>query len=142
MSTAVPDTKRGEAPKKSLGKLIADVPTLVGQLIRDEIDQIKKELTAKLSSLGIGVGLLAGAAFFGFFLFAVLLTAAILGLAVVFPGWLAALIVAGVLLIIVIVLALLGIKKLKKGVPPVPEKTIDSVKHDVRAIKGMGKYDH
>ena len=137
------DTKQSEpSSRKSLGKLIADVPSLVGQLIRDELDQIKKELVTKLSSLGIGVGLLAGAAFVGFFLFAVLIAAAILGLAVVLPGWLAALIVAAVLLIIAGILALIGISKLKKGVPPVPEKSITSVKNDVRAIKGMGKYDH
>ena len=136
------DTNRETAPKRSLVKLIADVPGLVGQLIRDELDQIKKEIVGKLSNLGIGVGLLAGAAFVGFFLLAVLITAAILGLAVVLPGWLAALIVAAVLLVIAAILALLGINKLKKGVPPVPEESINSVKNDVRAIKGMGKYDH
>jgi predicted phage tail protein len=128
--------------KKSLLKLIADVPGLVGQLIRDELDQIKQEIVGKLKALGIGVGLFAAAAFFGFFLFAVLLTAAVLGLAVVFPGWLAALIVAGGLLVIIVILVLVGMNKLKKGVPPMPEKSIDSVKDDVRAIKGMGKYDH
>ncbi|BDI21288.1 phage holin family protein [Herbiconiux sp. L3-i23] len=136
------DTDGADVRKKSLGKLIADVPGLVGQLIRDEIDQIKKELVSKLTALGIGVGLFAAAAFLGFFLFAVLLAAAILGLAVVFPGWLAALIVAGALLVIIVILVLIGVARLKKGVPPVPEETIKSVKNDVRAIKGMGKYDH
>jgi MFS family permease len=118
------------------------VPGLVGQLVRDELDQIKREITGKLKSLGIATGLFAAAAFFGFFLFAVLLAAAVLGLAEVFPGWLAALMVAGVLLIIVVILALVGVSRLKKGVPPLPEESIDSVKNDVRAIKGMGKYDH
>ncbi|MCU1570226.1 MAG: phage holin family protein [Naasia sp.] len=130
-----------QTDRKSLLQLIADVPGLVGQLIRDEIEQIKKEVTGKLTELGIGVGFFAGAAFFGFFLFAVLLTAAILGLAVVFPGWLAALMVAFVLLVIVVVLVLLGMKRVKKGVPPTPEDSIESVKNDVRAFKGMGKYD-
>jgi predicted phage tail protein len=138
----VTDTDSRDARKKSLGQLIADVPTLVGQLIRDELDQIKKELVGKLKALGIGVGLFAAAAFFGFFLFAVLLTAAILGLSVVFPGWLSALIVAGVLLVIIVVLVLVGLSRVKRGVPPMPEDSIKSVKNDVRAIKGMGKYDH
>ncbi|MFD1715189.1 phage holin family protein [Amnibacterium flavum] len=137
---AVPEAD--DVRKKSLVKLIADVPGLVGQLIRDELDQIKKELVAKLTALGIGVGLFAGAAFIGFFLFAVLIAAAILGLAVVFPGWLAALIVAAFLLVVAVILVLIGLAKVKKGVPPVPEDSIDSVKSDVRAIKGMGKYDH
>ena len=127
--------------RKSVFALIGELPGIVSTLIRDEIEQIKKEVTGKLTELGIGVGFFAGAAFIGFFLFAVLLTAAILGLAVVFPGWLAALIVAFVLLVIAVVLVLLGMKRVKKGVPPTPEDSIKSVKNDVRAYKGMGKYD-
>lgn len=141
-SVAVPppeDTQ--DRSRKSIFQLIGDLPGLVGQLIRDEIAQIKKELTDKLKEVGIGVGLFAAAAFFGFFLFAVLLTAAILGLAVVLPAWLAALIVAAVLFVIMAVLVLIGVNRLKKGVPPLPEQSIESVKDDVRAIKGMGKYD-
>lgn len=129
------------AKKKSLLTLIGDLPTLVGTLIRDEIEQIKRELTEKLKSLGIGVGFFAGAAFFGFFAFAVLIATAILGIAEALPAWLAALIVAVVLLAITAILVLIGVRKLKKGVPPVPEKSIESVKNDVRAIKGMGNYD-
>ncbi|MCU1437370.1 MAG: conserved rane protein [Naasia sp.] len=141
-SVAVPpEDIHAEGRKKSIFQLVGDLPGLVGQLIRDEIAQIKKELTDKLKELGIGVGLFAAAAFFGFFLFAVLLAAAILGLAVALPAWLAALIVAAVLLVIMVVLVLIGVARLKKGVPPMPEQSIESVKDDVRAIKGMGKYD-
>jgi uncharacterized membrane protein len=141
-STTTRDSAAGSAAKKkSLLTLIGDLPTLVGTLIRDEIEQIKKELTEKLKSLGIGVGFFAGAAFFGFFAFAVLVAAAILGIAEALPGWLAALIVAVVLLLITAILVLVGVRKLKKGVPPVPEKSIESVMNDVRAIKGMGNYD-
>lgn len=128
--------------RKSLIKLIADVPGMVGTLIRGEIDQIKKEITAKLTAIGVGVGLFAAAAFLGFFVFATLVAAAVLGIAEALPAWLAALIVAGVLLIIAVVLALIGMNRLKKGVPPLPEKSIESVKDDVKALKGMGKYDH
>ncbi|THG29429.1 phage holin family protein [Naasia lichenicola] len=129
------------AKKKSLIALIGDLPGLVGSLIRDEIEQIKKELTAKLVSLGIGAGLFAGAAFFAFFAFAVLIAAAVLGIATALPGWLAALIVAVALLVITAILVLIGLRKVKKGVPPVPEQAIESVKNDVRAIKGVGNYD-
>jgi cytochrome c biogenesis protein CcdA len=79
---------------------------------------------------------LVGAALFGFFLLAVLITAGVLGLATVVAPWLAALIVAAVLLVITGVLALLGVKALKKGVPPVPQQAVDSVKADVAALKG------
>ena len=140
-SGAVPVPPRDDGRKKSLIQLIGDVPSLVGQLIRDEIDQIKKELTEKLTKLGVGAGLFAGAAFFGFFAFAVLVATAILALALVLPAWLAALIVAVLLLLVTGALAFLGLRQVKKGVPPVPQESIQSVKDDVRAFKGMGKYD-
>jgi uncharacterized membrane protein YqjE len=141
-SGAVPVPPRGDDPKrKSLIQLIGDVPALVSQLIRDEIEQIKKELSEKAKKLGLGAGLFAGAAFFGFFAFAVFLATAILVLAIWLPAWLSALIVLVVLLAIAAVLALLGMREVKKGVPPTPEQSLESVKNDVRAIKGMGKYD-
>jgi hypothetical protein len=141
MATAVPVEDVKDPRKKGLFGLIADVPALVGQLIRGEIEQIKKELIGKLTELGIGAGLFAGAALFGFFALAVLITTAILGLAVVLPAWLSALIVAVLLLIIAGVLAFIGLRRVKKGVPPVPQESLESVKTDVRAIKGMGNYD-
>jgi len=36
------------------------------------------------------------------------------------------------------VFALLGVKALKKGVPPVPEKAVENVKADVAALRGQG----
>jgi len=71
----------------------------------------------------------------------VLLAAAVLGIATALPAWLAALIVAGALLLITAILVLIGVNQLKRGVPPVPEETIASVKEDVNAIKGIGKRD-
>jgi len=138
---SVPLPPREDGKKKSLIQLVGEVPGLVSQLIRDEIEQIKKELGEKLKRLGLGAGLFAGAAFFGFFAFAVFLAVAILVLAIWLPAWAAALIVLVVLLVLAAVLALLGLREVKKGVPPVPEESIQSVKDDVRAFKGMGKYD-
>ncbi|BDZ45426.1 phage holin family protein [Naasia aerilata] len=135
------DRQRVDGKKKSLIQLIGDVPGLLSQLVQDEIAQIKQELGEKAKKLGLGAGLFAGAAFFGFFAFAVFLTVAILVLAIWLPAWAAALIVLVVLLILAAVLALLGLREVKKGVPPTPEESLKSVKDDVRAIKGMGKYD-
>lgn len=125
--------------KRPLLKLIRDLPRLLVELIRDELEQLKQEMLAKLKYAGIGVGLLVVAAVFGFFLLAVLITAAVLAFALIVPGWLAALIVAAILLVIALVLALIGVAQLKKGAPPAPEETIRSVKKDVNAIKGTGK---
>lgn len=127
--------------KKSVFKLIGELPNLITTLIRDEIEQIKREAISRLKSAGIGIGLFAGAAVFAYFAFFVLLTAAILGLANALPPWLSALIIGVLLLIIAVVLALIGLSRVKKGVPPVPKEAVDSVKDDVKAFKGVGNYD-
>jgi hypothetical protein len=129
----------GSAPKRSLFALLADVPRLIVDLFRQEIESLKQELIDKAKNAGIGIGLLATAAAFAFFLLGVLVTAAILGLATVFAPWLAALIVAGALLIITAVLALVGVSTLKRGMPPAPTQTIESIKDDVRVIKGTSR---
>ena len=70
----------------------------------------------------------------------VLLTAAILALTLTgLPGWAAALIVAAALLIVAVILGLIGYRILKRGVPPLPTESIESIKRDIRAIKGIGK---
>lgn len=132
------DPTRGREHKRSLFGLIGSLPTLVVELVKSELDQLKRELLRKLKHAGIGVGLLVAAAVFAFFAAGVLTAAAILGLAVVLPGWLAALIVAALLLVIVGVLVALGVRELRKGNPE-PTETISSVKRDLRVIKGTTK---
>ena len=125
--------------KRSLIELVTSIPTLVADLVTREIDLLKAEMLAKLKALGVGAGLIAGALIILLGMLGVLLTAAILALSQVMPGWLAALLVAAVLLIIAVILGLIGYRVLKKGIPPVPTESIDSLKRDYRAIKGIGK---
>jgi uncharacterized membrane protein YqjE len=134
-----PKTDPQREPKRSLAALIADVPRLLGELVRGEVESLKKEMLAKLATAGIGVGLFVGAALFALFALMVLIAAAILGFAEVLPAWAAALIVAGILLIITAILVAAGVSLVKKGTPPAPTETIESIKSDVRAIKGTRK---
>lgn len=132
------DSHRERAKRRSLIGLIASLPGLVVELVKSELDQLKQEMLRKLKHAGIGVGLFAAAAVFGFFAVGVLTAAAILGLAVVVPGWLAALIVAALLLVFVAIFVLLGLNQLKKSNPE-PTETISSVRRDVKVIKGTAK---
>lgn len=125
-----------KSARQSLGGLLKELPDRISRLVRSEIQLAKLEITTKIKAAGVGAGMLAVAAFFALVAFAALVAAAIMGLANVVPDWLAAIIVAVVFLILAAVLALLGVKKLKKGIPPVPEDSIDSVKADVRAVTG------
>jgi hypothetical protein len=138
MASAAPG---GSAPrKKSVFALIAEIPTLVTDLVQREIELVKTELIAKLKALGVGAGVLAAALLVLLAMIGVLLTAAIFALTLTgLPGWAAALIVAGALFIIAVILGLIGYSILKRGVPPIPTESIDSIKRDIRAIKGIGK---
>jgi hypothetical protein len=126
-------------PKRSLFTLIADLPGLVSDLIAAEIEQLKAELKQKFTALGVGAGLIAGAAVVLLFMVGVLLTAAILALSLVMPGWLAALLVAVVLLLIAALLGWIGYRKLQAGMPPVPTETIASLQKDLNVVRGVGK---
>jgi len=127
-------------PKRSLFSLIADLPGYFMDLVRSEIEQLKKELVTRLAQAGIGIGLLLAAATVLFFALAVFITAAILGLSEVLAPWAAALIVGGGLLVITAILVAIGLASLKRGSQG-PTESIDSIKKDVRAIQGIGKRD-
>lgn len=104
-------------------------------LVQQEVKLAQLELTAKAKRAGVGAGALAGAAMLGYFAVMVLLAAAVLGLATVFSGWLSALIVAGGLLLLALVLALVGKSFLGKVGPPTPTAALASTKADVAALK-------
>ena len=124
---------------RSLFGLVGDVPKLVKELVTGELNLLKAEMLTKAKIFGLAAGLLVGALVIVLYAIGVLLTAAVMGLATVMPAWLAALVIAVVMLIVAGILGLLGWKRLKKGLPLTPKRTIDSVKNDVNAVKGLGK---
>lgn len=136
---AEPGTAGKSAPKRSLLSLVTDIPALIQELFHREVELLKAEVIAKLKSLGVGAGLIAGAAVLLLFMIGTLLTAAILALGQVIPGWLAALLVSLLLLIIAVIVGLIGYRILKRGIPPVPKEAIGSLQKDYRAIRGIGK---
>ena len=119
----------------STGQLISQLTDQISRLVRDEARLAQAEVTQKAKRLGIGAGLFGGAGLFAFFGVAVLITTAILALDLVLPAWLAALIVAVILLAIAGVLALVGKKDVQKGTPPVPTEAIASTKTDIATVK-------
>lgn len=127
--------------RRSVANLAGNLPGLAITLAKDELEQAKGELAAKAKFGGTGAGLFAVVAFFAVTLWAVLIAAAILGLNTAFAPWLSALIVAGILLILMIILALVAISLFKKMKGVTPEATVESLKQDVNALKGLGKYE-
>lgn len=125
--------------RRGLLGLIGQLPGQISRLVRDELRAAQAELVAKLSEAGIGAGFVAGGALFALLALQVLIATGILGLATVLPAWLSALIVGIVLMIGAAIFILIGTRRLKKGVPPLPTEAIESVKADIRTVKGVNR---
>jgi uncharacterized membrane protein YqjE len=125
--------------RHSTGDLVKELSDQTTTLVRKEIELAKAELTEKGKVLGAGAGLLGAAAVVGLLTLGVL-TALILSLldkAMDFS--LAALIVAIVYAAVGTVLGLAGRDRMREGMPPAPEETVETVKEDVQWAKSQAK---
>jgi hypothetical protein len=122
---------RDESVGALVGQLTDDIRTLVSK----ELELAKAELAIKGKRAGVGAGLLGGGGVLGLLAAGALTTAIIAGLNEVVDLWLAALIVALVYGVIAAVLALRGKNKVQEATPPVPQRTMNSVKEDVKWLK-------
>ncbi|MDH6423500.1 phage holin family protein [Aurantimicrobium minutum] len=129
-----------ENTERSLFALLRDLPGLLMDLVRAEFEQLKREMARKLKSLGIGAILVVIALVLLSFLTFTLLLAGIFALALVMPPWAAALTVSGLLLLVILILVGAAAVQFKKGSPPLPTETFDSVVKDAHAVKGDDDY--
>jgi uncharacterized membrane protein YqjE len=117
------------------GELLSRLSQQTTDLVRQEIELAKAELTEKGKRAGVGAGMFGGAGLFGVFAFAALTTAIVAALDLAMPLWAAALIVTVVYGIVAAVLAQRGRQKVQDVGAPMPEQTKDSVKEDVQWAK-------
>lgn len=123
------------AESDTTGQLIATATDQLGQLVRQEMALARAELTQNAKRAGTGAGLFGGAGLVALYGLAVLVAAAVIGLGLALPLWLAALIVGLALLGVAGVMALVGKKQVTTATPPA-EHTMDNIKADVQAVKG------
>jgi MFS family permease len=116
--------------------LVHQLTQQVPDLVRSEIRLAQAEVTEKGKRAGIGLGMFSAAGLVAFFALAAIVTAAILGLAEVMPGWAAALVVAAVLLVVAGVVAFLGKRQVGEATPATPERAIEGLKEDIATVKG------
>jgi uncharacterized membrane protein YqjE len=126
--------ERTELSGRSTTELVRRATEQMTTLVRSELQLAKAELAEKGKRAGTGVGLFGGAGVVALYGLGVLIAAGVLALALVLPAWAAALIVAGLLFVIAAVLVLVGRASLRKGLPPVPEQTVASVRADIDAV--------
>ncbi len=131
-------TPGGESQGVGVGTATKQVVDHVKTLVALEVELAKLELGRKLGALGLGIGLVAGAAVFGVFALAFLFATIAAALATFLPTWLALLIVALVLLAVTAVLGLVGLARVRRGTPPVPEQAIAEAKLTTEALRSNG----
>ncbi|GAA0461619.1 phage holin family protein [Streptomyces stramineus] len=123
------------AADDSVSVLVSRASQQMTELVREEMQLARAEMTRKGKRYGAGGGLFGGAGLVGVLTAQALVAAAIAALALVLPVWASALILAGVLATVAAVMAVAGKKQITKAGTPAPEQTIDSVKADVAEIK-------
>jgi hypothetical protein len=121
-----------------VGGAARNVAEHASALARLEMELASLELKRKVTNIGLGIGLLIGAALFGLYALGFGLAAAVAAIATALSTWLALLIVFGGLLLLAGLLALVGLSRLQKGTPPVPEQAIAEAKLTQEAIKSNG----
>lgn len=117
------------------GELFSRLSTDLTTLVRDELRLATAEMSGKAKRAGVGAGMFGAAGLLALYGLGALFAAIIAALALVMDVWIAALIVAVVLFVAAGIAALLGKNKVSEAGSPVPERTIDSVKADVDAVK-------
>ena len=124
-----------ELRSHSTGELVKHLSEQASTLARQEVELAKAELTEKARTAGTGAGMFGGAGLLGLLALGALTASLILALDEAMASWLAALIVAVVYGAAAAVVALAGRDRVKEGMPPAPEQTIESVKEDVQWAK-------
>jgi uncharacterized membrane protein YqjE len=124
---------------RSIAELTKDLLRNASELVRRELDLARVELAEKSRRLAAGGALIAVSVVVMLAMLGALTATAILALATALDAWLAALIVTIVAALIGGILALAGIRSLRRGAPPVPAGTVDSVKEDIAWLKTRAK---
>ena len=135
MRTPASETENGTPGVGEAAKQVADhAKALVGL----ELELAKVELTQKLGSFGLGVGLAVGAAVVALYAIGFLFATIAAALATFLPTWLALLLVTLLLVAVAAVLGLVGLGRIRRGTPPVPEQAIEEAKLTTEAMKRNG----
>jgi len=122
----------GEPRNSSTVDLVKQLTEQTSELVRKELELAKAEMSEKARTAGKGAGILGGAGVIGLLAAGALTACLILLRAEAMDAWLAALIVTVVYGAIAGALALNGRDRVKEGMPPAPEQTVETVKEDVQ----------
>ena len=120
---------------RSTSDLVRDLSEQSSRLIRQEMALARAELTQKGVEAGFGIGLVGGAGILALYGLGALTAGGILLLSTAMKAWIAAVLIAGGILIVAGAAALIGKTRLAQAAPPLPEATIETAKQDAEIIR-------
>ena len=129
------DVRTEELSERSVGDLVQQLSQQTATLVRKELRLAQVELQEKGKRAGLGAGMFGGAGLVALYGVGALVAAVIMLLATAIEPWIAALIVAVVLLATAGVVALLGRREVDRATPPTPERAIESTQRDLEYVK-------
>lgn len=125
---------RPRSDERSVGELV-DVATIqVSRLVRDEMRLARLEMQEKTSAAATGAGLAGAGGLLMFYGGGALIAAAVLALAIALPGWAAALLVGGVLVVLGTALTIAGKKNVTTNTPPIPHEAVAGARADIDTV--------
>ena len=134
-NTAGDQGPAGDRTDLPIGELLKRASEQTSRLVREELRLAQLEMQQKAKHAGLGAGLLGAGGVTALLGVAVLVAAVVLALATAMDAWLAALIVAVVLLAAAGAMALAGKQEVAEAAPAKPERALDSVHDDIDEIK-------
>ncbi|MEA2261026.1 MAG: hypothetical protein QOJ51_3851 [Acidobacteriaceae bacterium] len=123
---------------RSISAILQDVLRNLQEIVRSEVRLAKTEVREEVTKAQSAALLMVVGALCGIFTMFFLLLAALYALTFVVPNWAAALIIAAVLTAVAAITMIAGIKQLKR-VHPAPEKTVETIKENVKWAKQQVK---
>jgi hypothetical protein len=118
-----------------LTEAVSEAGRHLAAIARLEVELARAETTRKARSLGAAAAVFGVAAVIVLFALGFALAAAASALDHVLPLWLSLLVVAGGLLLVGAVCALVGRRLVRRGMPPVPEHAIAEAKATMRTVQ-------
>jgi uncharacterized membrane protein YqjE len=128
-----------EADSQGVGAAVKEVAERASSIVRLELELAAMELKRKVVALGFGIGFAIAAGIFLFFTFGFAFAAVAAALATTMSTWLALLVTTGILLALAALLGILGLAKIRRGTPPVPEQAIREARLTTEALKSDGR---
>ena len=131
-------TPETDTDQRGLGAAVKEVTEHASRWFSLERELAMLEIKTKITSLGLGLGLAVGAALFALYGLGFLFATVAAALDTFMPRWLALLIVTLFLFVVAGILGALGLGRIKRGSPPVPEQAIQEAKLTTSALKSNG----